>query len=125
MATGYTIEIGYNGGDGEWADLKEAALEICDKPLRIYTEAEAFGAPEELDGEELVTYCIAFKWREDMTIEFIEPGHERYTEDCYIHMFESGGDPARTLKNYTRQAFLRLLMAAMHRRGCNINITCS
>jgi hypothetical protein len=126
MSTGYTIELGY--GDGTWQDLKDTALELCEHPILIATEALEHGAPNELEGETLYGYAEAFKHRTDLTIEFIEPGHPFWRdtyEQPFIHMMASGGDPARTMKEYVRRAFLRLLMADMHRRGMEISVRVS
>jgi hypothetical protein len=126
MSTSWRIEMGY--GEGDWEDLKQAALDICNLWERILGEALAYDAPLTLDGENIGLYCIAFKERRDLTIEFIEPGHPMWNDEYprpFIHMMASGGDPARTMKEHTRRAFLRLIMADMHKQGMDISVVVS
>jgi hypothetical protein len=118
--------MGY--GEGEWHDLKKAAIRICEDSWTLLQEARRFDAPMEWQGERLTDYVGAFFHRKDLTIEFVEPGHPMWNDEYprpFIHMMASGGDPARTMKEHTRRAFLRLIMADMHRQGMDISITVS
>jgi hypothetical protein len=127
--TGYTITIGYLSGavtqhdaDIAWEYVHDRALDICAHPEWIVDEARAFDAPDIMRDEALVDYARAFQNRTDLTITF-HPAVD--DERPYIHMYASGGMPSRALKEYTRQAFIRLLLRAAHREGIDLSIRVS
>lgn len=122
--TGYVISLGYQSGysrllaqlhDDLWPMLRNAALAICANPVRLADEAVNFGAPEVLDGERLMDYARQYEKRGDATIIFDE-------EQRCIRQLASGAGASRTLKEHMRRAFIRLLMAEMHRQGIEISV---
>jgi hypothetical protein len=105
-----------------WEYVYEQALNICAHPEWIADEARAFDAPNGTDDETLMDYARAFESRTDLTITF----HPAVDDaQPYIHMYASGGMPSRALKEYTRQAFIRLLLRAAHREGIDLSIRVS
>ena len=119
--TGYIISLGYQSGysrnarDDLWAILRNAALAICADPVRLANEAVSFGAPELLDGERLMDYARQYEKREDATIMFDD-------EERCIRQLASGSGAPRILKEHMRRAFIRMVMAEMHRQGIEVNI---
>lgn len=126
MATGYTLELGYQSGYSSHADaweaLKAYALYLCDHPAEIYDEARKFGAPDALDGERLMDYAARYHGAVDLTLVIQDPEGD---EKGHVYQCASGGAPARVLKEHLRRAFCRLVIAEMHRKGIEVNLTVS
>lgn len=119
MATGYRISIGYNNGsafrgdmDEAWQELKATALALADAPMTIAQEAVAFGAPTSDGDATIIGYAERFSSK-DATMNFIEDGQS-------VLLMSSGANP---MKGHVRRAFCRLLIAAMHRKGIEVNLS--
>lgn len=126
MGTGYTIRLGYLSGatfrgDAEeaWRIVQEEAERIWEMPAVIAIEAANCGAPVTLNNQVLHDYVLAFQKRRGATIKL----DCRDEEGPYIHMLASGGSASRVVKEHIRRAFIRLLLAAAHRRGIDLNVT--
>lgn len=121
MSTLYSITAGYNSAfkREEVEDaLREEVLKICENPAQIRFEVERLeGAlpPEEYDDG------YRLPWS-DMTITFREaiPSDDL---PFAVHQSASGGGNERDVKESMRRAMCRLVLAAMHHRAMEINIT--
>lgn len=127
MATSYRIAPGYDSGastDVCMAERNETFLrlarEVADDPRRLVQEALAFGTPAWGDpGESIAEYAEAFHTRDDLTLQF---DYDAEAEKPLVRMCASGGNPARALKEHLRRAYIRLLVAEMHRAGLEVNV---
>jgi hypothetical protein len=123
--TGWHISIGYLSGystslnrDEAWVELKREAVHIAQTPAMLAQEAYEFGAPkvDDVDGSyRLADYC---------TIYSVKPENGcplSIDDDRQEVMITASGN--RTMKEHVARAFVRLLMAAMHRKGIEVNVT--
>lgn len=119
MATGWCMSPGYNfdcSPDRAWAELKDVAADLRERPSDIEEEALRFGAPQgDGMGGSLYDYADAFNGSGDATIRVDEEAKE-------IRMLATGLGTDRVLKHHVRRAFCRLVITAMHRRGFEVNL---
>ncbi len=119
--TGYYISVGYNSQHSPeevWRELEMVMRELCANPKRIADEACAVGAPIEVGGENIYDYAERYQANDGIAI--LET-----SEGKHIAQTASGGGVSRILKEHLRRAFCRLVLAAMHGKGMEINITVS
>lgn len=120
MATSWHIIPGYNGwsiyGEDEVAEiLAEEARRVADDTIALRNEAYRLAPSSNgIRENEMIEYCAKFMTRDDATVT-IAPGE--------VYLLASGGGRGRDIKHFTRRAFVRLLLEAMHARGLEINIT--
>lgn len=121
MATGWTIEIGYNSHDSDkgalWGQLKMFAEELRRHPSLLNMEAYKFGAPNECEGGTRLEFCDVYArdWTDGGPCHIIE-------EQQCIHIMASGGGEARDMKEHIARAFCRIVIHAMHRKGIEVNL---
>lgn len=116
MSTGYYITIGYNSSKSRneaEAALLQAVEEICATPEKILIEAhrvEGVQVPQE--------YADNYRhpWS-DLTIKVFKA-----EDGLNVMQMASGGGVERDYKETMRRAFCRLLIAAMHRQKCEVNL---
>jgi len=119
--TGYHITLGYmsNRNDGAnrevWQEVVRLALNICDSPELIASEAVALGMSPATARE----YAQAYKERFDSTIRFKEADGD---SPAQIMQLAGGAGPSRSIKEAMRRAFCRLLMHECHKREIEINV---
>lgn len=128
MSTGYRVEVGYNSSwhrDDAWERLKAEAQRVRSDGQAILAEARRVEAlrVDEFSAEVLGEYVAAYAADADLTLTI----HESASEDerpC-IRQLASGGGESRDIKELLRRAFCRLLIAAMHREGIEVNLVVS
>lgn len=102
---------------GLWVELKEAALDICENYERIVFEVRRLEPG--FTGTSLSDYARAYKVREDLTIQFLEPEGGEPS----IYQAASGGGFGRDIKEACRRAFARLIIHEMHKKRIEVNLT--
>jgi hypothetical protein len=130
MATSYTIEVGYMSGysyDGSaaeaWNELCEAARAIVNNPVKMATEARAFGAPFhccEKQCSTITDYCEVYKndWTKGGPLKVVDEANKK----PYLHISCSGGEDERQMKEHVARAFVRLLIEKMHHKKIEISV---
>lgn len=117
--TGWHIRIGYISGDSceynqeqAWEILKAEVARLREDPAAIVGEAHRVLHESKIRG--IGEYAAAYSAKHnDATITVFEDKRE-------IMQLASGG---REVKEHARRAFCRLVIAAMHRHGIDINLT--
>lgn len=126
VMTGYHIRIGYNGASGwdhhdAWEELKAVARQVADDPRAIVEEARRLGAPEHCSrGPEC---CTLNTYADSYADPFDSFGHPvtiiEEEDERQIMQLASTGE---SIKYHVRRAYVRLVIAEMHRREVEINL---
>lgn len=122
---GYHISIGYNGGgtsqeeEVRWRSLVAMARRVADYPELIVEEARRLGTPETCASG----CCHLATYADNYRLPFGVDGHPvsviESSDNRQIMQLASGYDD---LKFGVRRAFVRLLLAEMHRIGVEVNL---
>jgi hypothetical protein len=121
--TGYYLSVGYNsavGADLVAAELIAAVEKFRDRPDLIDAEILRVGEqiPESVD---FPAHLAEFANRQSACLRVdTYPGAPSQVTVC---LSASGGGPDRKVKETTRRAFCRLVIAHMHARGMEINMS--
>lgn len=122
--TGYHISMGYcaefGAGDADyeerWKILQGVARQICDNPQEILEEARRLGAPEECE-----CGCHLSDYIDNYAFPFTYDGHPIKVLQEQRELMQLAGS-ACAGKFHVRRAFVRLLMAKMHRLKLELNL---
>ena len=125
--TGYHIQIGYNAQGGHpddlWGDLVKTVRFVCSHPERIIAEARRLGAPEKCERGccTLATHAAVYAdpiGQDGHPVKFIDrPGEPQNRQ---VMQLAAAADP---IKYHIRRAFIRLLIAEMHKQEIEVNLT--
>lgn len=122
--TGWYLSVGYNAdysADVVAAELIQAAERIRRNPELIEQEirrVEGFRAP---DHDVLEPYLDRFQQEGDLALQIdVYPGHPG---QATVKLMASGDQPGRSLKSICRRAFCRLVLAEMHAKAMEVNIS--
>lgn len=123
MATGWSITIGYNSSHSPvekedlWEILKNSAQIWRINASTLRDEAERYGAPLELDGENLMDFCEVYRR------DWLMGGPLHIDDDKQaLYIDASGGGASRVLKEHVARAFCRLVVIDMHHKCIEVNL---
>jgi hypothetical protein len=100
-----------------WDILKKSANYWRSNLTALVNAATDYGAPDDLDGEQLIEYCKVYErdWTDGGPLRVDD-------EEQILHIMASGGSSSRILKEHVARAFCRLVIQDMHRKQIEVNL---